>query len=232
MNPMLIMAGLSALASVYSASQQGKGGEQKSTYSPGAQKGLAEALKSLQQMRGGADIRQNPQYQQGNEWFNSLFNDPEFFNKFEAPARRQFEEEIVPGFANRFASQGTGGSLGSTGFRNQLAREGGNLETNLAAMRGGMQQQAIPQMLGYAQQPAQNYMSLLGLATQPTMNQYQPPSAGGMANMFSGLSGAFMQGYGNNPGYNGNPTAGQSPSTYQYPLTAGYDAQFRNAGVY
>jgi hypothetical protein len=218
MNPMLIMALASAAASMYSAHKQGQPGEQKSSYSPGAQGGLEDALKMVQQMKGGSDIRQNQQYQQGNEWFNSLFNDPEFFKSFEAPARRQFEEEIVPGVANRFAAQGSGGSLGSTGFRNQMAREGSNLETNLAAMRGGMQQQAIPQMLGYAQQPFQNYQSLLGTATQPTQNIYQPPNAGGMANILQGLSGAFMQGYGNSPNsgggemYRGYP--GQYPTTY------------------
>jgi len=233
---MLLASLITGGASVYSASQNGKEGEQKSSYSPQAQQGLEDALKVLQQLKTGADVRQNQGYGQGMEFFNSLFNDPEFFRKFEAPAKRQYEEEIIPGLANRFASEGSGGSLGSTGFRNQLAREGSNLETNLAAMRGGMQQQAIPQMYQYAQGPAQNYQSLLSGSTQPTQNIYQPPTAGGAANMWAGMSSALMQGYGNNA--YGNPNAGQSPSTnamsgaYNYPLTGMYDQQFRNGGVY
>ena len=232
----LLMSAIGAGASVYSASQSGSNGEQKSSYSPNAQKGIDDVLKTLQQMRSGADIRENPAYNQGMGFFNSLFNDQDFFNKFEAPARRQFDEEIAPGIANRFASEGSGGSLGSTGFRNQIAREGGNLETNLAAMRGGMQQNAIPQMYQYAQGPAQNYQNLIPGATQPTQNIYQPPTAGGAANMWAGLAGAGMQGYGSNA-YT-NPNAGQSPSTnamsgqYNYPLTGMYDQQFRNGGVY
>jgi hypothetical protein len=224
MDPMMLLTLLSAVGALGASAFGGKEGEQKSTYSPQARGTLEDVLKMVNQMKGSADITQNPAYGQGMEYFNSLFNDPEFFRKFEAPARRQFEEEIVPGLANRFASMGSGGALGSTGFRNQLAREGSNLETNLAAMRGGMQANAVPQMLGYAQQPASNWMNMLGIATQPTMNQYQPPTAGGGANFLANMAGTFAQGYGNNA-YN-NPSAGQNPYNQQglsrgYPLAPG-----------
>jgi hypothetical protein len=167
----------------------------------------------MKAVRGGAggqaqDITQNPMYQQGSEWLTGLMgNSPEFWNKFEAPMMRQFEEETMPGVANRFASQGSGGSLGSTGFRNQAVREGGNLQTNLAALRGGMQQQGVGQSLQYAQQPVSNWMQQLQSILQPTQNIYQPPSAGGWGSMAAPLMQGAVQ------GYLGQSNPGQAAST-------------------
>ena len=180
MNPALMMM-LASLVSGGVGALKGNKAEKGSTYGKGA---LSLIDQIQQQIKGGVggpnqDITQSQPYQQGNDFFSSLFNDPEFFNKFEAPAFRQFNEDIAPGLANRYASMGSGGSTGSTGFRNQLAREGGNLATNLSAQRGQMQQNAVPQMLGYAQQPVSNWMTMLQNALTPTQNTYQGPSAGG-----------------------------------------------------
>ena len=177
---------------------------------------IDQAVEAVKGMQGSQDITQQPGYQQGNEWLMSMFNDPEFFDKFEAPLQRQFQEQTVPDLANRFASMGSGGALGSTGFRNQLAREGSNLSTNIAALRGGMQQQATPQLLNYAQQPFNNYMSMLQSALTPTQTTYQPPSTGG----FGSLAAPFAQGAANVYGYQAGQAAGnqrfpgQSSSTY------------------
>jgi hypothetical protein len=214
------------LASVISAGGGalfGSGSKQGSTLSKGQRGGINDILQAIKGMKGGAqDITQNQGYQQGNEWLSNLFNDPDFFRSFEAPLMRQYEEEIIPGLANRFASMGSGGSTGSTAFRNQLAREGSNLSTNIAALRGGMQQQGVNQSLQYAQQPFQNLMSMYGQALgQPVNNQYQPPSAG-----MGALAAPFAQGaaayYGAGGGQGGgNPMAGaggrvigQYPGTY------------------
>jgi len=158
-----------------------------------------------------SDISQQPGYETGLDWLMSMFNDPEFFQSFEAPLQRQFQEQTVPELANRFASMGSGGALGSTAFRNQLGREGSNLETNIAALRGGMQQQAIPQLLGYSQQPFSNYMSLLQNALTPTKNVYQPPSSGLFGGLLPGLASGAGVGYGNRMG---QQFAGQFPGTY------------------
>lgn len=194
---------------------EGNKGRQSSTYSKGAQSMLEGVLDQIKGMKGQADITQNQNYQTGQDWLQSMYNDPEFFNKFEAPMQRQFQEQTIPDLANRFASQGSGGSLGSTGFRNQLAREGSNLQTNIAALRGGMQQQGIPQLMGYAQQPAQNLMSLMGIGATPTMNQYQPPSAGLFGGMLPGMVSGWAQGQGQQWGQQqaGQNNPGQSPST-------------------
>ena len=181
----------------------GKKGQTSSEFNKNQLGGIDEILNSIRGMRGGAqDITQNQGYQQGQGFLSSLFNDQDFFNRFEAPAFRQFNEEIAPGIANRFASMGSGGSLGSTGFRNQIAREGGNLATNLAAQRGNMQQQAVPQLLGYSQQPFSNLMSLYQQALQPTQNVYQPPSQGFFGPIAGALAGGAAQGLGQQWGQN------------------------------
>lgn len=189
----------------------GNDAKQGSTYSRGARSAIDDVLDSIKGMKGGAtDITQNPEFMTGQKWLQDMFNDPEFFKSFEAPLRRDFEENITPSLANRFASMGSGGSLGSTSFRNALGREGSNLETNIAALRGGMQQNAIPQLQSYAQNPFQNLMQLYGIGTQPTMNQYQPAHPG----PFAGAANATIQGFaGGWANQQGQRFAGQSPST-------------------
>ena len=210
-----MMMMLASLASSGIGALTGNKAEKGSTYNKGALSIIDQIQQNIKGGVGGPqqDIGQQQGFQQGNEFFNSLFNDPEFFNKFEAPAFRQFEEEIAPNLANRYASMGSGGSLGSTGFRNQIAREGGNLATNLAAQRGNMQQQAVPQMLGYSQAPISNWMTMLQQALTPTKNTFQGPTSGG----FGSLAAPFAQGaasiYGQQAGqFAGNP--GQSPLTF------------------
>ncbi len=132
--------------------------------------------KGLNQLSGqNPDITQNQNYQEGSDWLSSLFNDPEFFKSFEAPLMRQFEEETIPGLANRFAGMGAG-ATGSTAFRNQLGREGSNLHEKIASLRGGMQQQGVNQSLQYAQQPASNYFQQMQQLLQPINNTYQQSS--------------------------------------------------------
>ena len=210
MNPMLMMAIPAILSAV--GGLTGDKAKQGSTYTKPQRGTINDILQSIKGMRGGGaeDITQQQGYQQGNEWLQSLFNDPEFFNNIEAPAFRQFNEEIAPGIANRFASMGSGGSLGSTSFRNSINRAGSDLATNLAALRGGLQQQGVNQSLQYGQQPFNNYMSLLQTALQPTQNQYHPASPGFGGNIGSSMFGGLAQGYGNQWGQN---MAGQYPGT-------------------
>lgn len=173
MDPAMMSAIFAALGPLMKGFM-GQGGEFGSTYNSNQLGMLDQILRSL---KGGApNIENNQNYQQGQEWLNSLFNDPEFFKNMEAPLQRQFQEQTVPDLANRFAGMGSGGSTGSTAFRNQLGREGSNLHSNIAAMRTGMQQQGVNQSMQYAQQPFNNYMQQLMTALQPTQNVYQPGS--------------------------------------------------------
>lgn len=153
--------------------------KQFSSYNKQQQGGYNDIFNMLSQMQGGGDITKNQNYMQGSQFFQDMFNDPNFFNKFEAPALRQFQEQTTPDIANRFAGAGTGGSLNSTGFRNAMLRESQNLAQNLAQQRGQMQMQAVPQMLQYAQQPFSNMANLYNIGlNQGVNNMYQPASPG------------------------------------------------------
>jgi len=197
------------------SNMKGAGGSNEthgSTYSPGAQNALTRAQGEVANMSqgGAADITQNQNYQGGSEWLNQLFNDPEFFKKFEAPMMRQFEEETLPGVANRFGGMGSHGSFG-TGFRNAANREATNLYEKIAALRGGMQQQGTNQALQYAQQPFSNYSQLLQQATTPTQNTFQPASTG-MWGAMPGIVSGFAQGAGQKWGeQQADSPAGGSP---------------------
>lgn len=212
MDPMTMML-LAGLASGGIGALTGEKGKQGSTYNKNQLSGMDAILNQIKGGIGGPnqDITQNQNYQQGSDWLSNLFgNDQGFWNQFEAPLQRKFSEETTPDLANRFASMGSGGSLGSTGFRNQLAREGSNLGTNIAALRGGMQQQGVGQALQYGQQPVQNWMQQLMGVLNPTQNTYQGPSTGGFGSLAAPLISGAAQGYFGQQAIN----PGQNPSTY------------------
>ncbi len=90
-----------------------------------------------------------------------LSGDPGALEAFQAPAIRQFEEQTVPGLAERFSGLGSGAQQ-SSAFGQALSSAGAGLSENLSAQRAGLQQNALSQL-----------QSLLGLglgtqAFQPT----------------------------------------------------------------
>lgn len=124
---------------------------------------------------------------------NLLSGNPEAFSAYEAPALRQFHQQIVPGLAERFAGLGMG-AQGSSAFQQQLASAGGRLSQDLAAQRAGLQQGALGQLQGF-----------YGQAMQPSFqNFYQQPTQGALHGLASGLgqgigygaSGMFGGGFG------------------------------------
>ncbi len=210
MNPSIMML-LSALGPLLGGFG-GENAEQSSTFTGGQRSLLDQVMNQIKGRGGSPDINQNPQYQQGQEFLNSLFNDPSFFQNIESPAIRNFQESTVPELANRFGAMGSGGSTSSTAFRNALGRAGVDLQTNLAANRGQMQQLGANQALGYSQQPFNQFAQLLGLTTgQGQMNQYKPPTPGPFGDILSSLSGGAAQGFGQKMG---QQFAGQFPGTY------------------
>lgn len=71
---------------------------------------------------------------------NLLRGEPEAFEQFEAPLLRQFQEQIIPGIAERFAGAD---ALESSGFRQALGQAGAGLTETLGAQRAGLQQSAF-----------------------------------------------------------------------------------------
>lgn len=173
MDPATISAIMSALGPIIQGLMGDKGGA-GSTFNDQQQNFMKNGLNQLNPQQG--DITNNQTFQGGNQWLQDLFSDPQFFKSFEAPLMRQFEEETIPGLANRFAGMGSGGATGSTAFRNQLGREASTLHEKIASLRGGMQQQGVNQSLQYAQQPASNYFQQMQQFLTPTQNTYQQSS--------------------------------------------------------
>lgn len=86
---------------------------------------------------------------QGFEFLSSILGQsPEAFGKFEAPIKRQFEEEILPSIAERFTGAlGEGGGR-SSAFGQQLGKAGERLSETLAAQRAQITPQALNQLMG------------------------------------------------------------------------------------
>ena len=149
-----------------------------------------ESLQALLQMlQGQGGLEGNQLYGSGSNFLQGLLNNsPDAFKNFEAPYLQNFNQNIAPGIAERFAGMGTGGgALSSSALTNSLAQAGRNLQTDLAGLRSNLQMQALPQALNYAQQPITNRFN----AANAIPNQYyERPGQGGfvqgVANSFAG----------------------------------------------
>lgn len=80
-----------------------------------------------------------------------LSGDESIFSELEAPAIRQFQEQIVPGLAERFTAFGEGGQ-GSSAYQQQLAAAGSRLAQDLAGQRAGYRMSALDRLLSQASQ--------------------------------------------------------------------------------
>lgn len=151
-----------------------KGGmKQAPTMTPQQQQLQGQAISGLQ---GG------PSSIPGFDYLQQLMsNDPSAFAAYEAPALRQFQQEIVPGIAERFSGLGMG-AQGSSAFQQQLLGAGSRLSQDLAAQRAGLRQGAMNNLMGF-----------YGQAMQPQFqNYYQDPYQG----MIPQIMGGFAQGAG------------------------------------
>lgn len=95
---------------------------------------------------------------------NILGGSPEFFESFQKPARRAFEQQTLPSIAERFTSSLGEGAQRSSAFGQQLGQAGRDLEENLFSQRLGMQGNALNQL-----------MQLLGPALAQRQYEYEEP---------------------------------------------------------
>lgn len=138
-----------------------------STFNPAQQQGFQQLIQQLMGAQGQqTNVGQNPAFQGGQNFLQQLLSGGQgAFEQFEAPYKRQFNEETVPGLATLFAGLGAG-SQSSGAFQRALGQAGSGLSENLANLRGQLQLHALPQAQQYAQQPFQNLLSLLGINSQ------------------------------------------------------------------
>ena len=105
------------------------------------------------------------------------------YKNFENPYRQEFEQQTVPGLAERFAGLGAmGGGLSSSGFGQALGAAGANLQTQLASMKQQYQRQSINDLLNQY-----NQLTNTGLNARTFENTYQPGSTGLLGGLGSGI---------------------------------------------
>lgn len=135
-------------------------------------------------------INNSQLYQAGSQYHqNILSNSPNATAEFNAPYMQQFQQQVLPGIAERFAGGGTGaGALNSSAFNQTLATAGSGLQSTLAQLRQQLMQQSAQQGLGYAQQPYSNLQA--GLQFRGHENIYQQPTQGWGQSVLKGAAGA------------------------------------------
>lgn len=104
-----------------------------------------------------------------------LSGDPEAFEAFQAPARTAFEQQTVPGIAERFTGAG---AQSSSAFGQTLGQAGANLEEQLSAQRAGLQSQAMQQLQG---------LLGTGLGTKPFGYETSQPTQGFLGGLAPGI---------------------------------------------
>lgn len=106
------------------------------------------------------------------------------YQNFEKPYLQQFEQQTIPGLAERFAGFGAqGGGLSSSGFGQSLGAAGANLQTDLASMKSNMQRQSIQDIIG-------QYNKISGGVMGAEPFSYVDQGPGLLSNIFSGFGGA------------------------------------------
>lgn len=111
---------------------------------------------------------------------NLLGGNQQFLEQLQAPALRQFQEQTIPGIAERFSGAGSG-AQGSSAFGQQLGAAGAGLAEQLAGQRAelGMQGQ---------QSGIQGLLSLLGLSQTPQFGTaFQPGKEGALGGLLGGV---------------------------------------------
>jgi len=121
--------------------------------------GQQDLFNQLLQMLGG----QGGGMGQGMDYLKGILSgSPESQRAFEAPYMRQFNEEIVPGIAERFA--GVGGQR-SSALGQELGSAGAGLQEMLASMREQQKSGAMGQLMG---------MLGMGVQTPTFQGMYTP----------------------------------------------------------
>lgn len=127
-------------------------------------------------------------FQQANQYDQSLLGQgqggsQEAFNQFSSPYLQQFQEQVLPMIAEKFAG---GGALSSSGFGQALGGAGAGLQSNLAQLFSQLQGQAA----GRQQNQFQN-LSQVGLGYEPFAYHEKQGSTGFAAPFLTALANNF-----------------------------------------
>lgn len=139
--------------------------------------GGQDLISLLQQM-----MSQGGGFNAANQYDQSLLGQgPEAFNKFSQPYLQQFNEQMLPQIAERFAGQG---ALSSSGFGQALGGAASGLQAQLAQLFSQLQGQAAQRQQGQFQN-----LSQVGLNYQPFAYHEKQGSQGFVAPFLTALAG-------------------------------------------
>lgn len=148
-----------------------KGYNTVSTFNPEQQQLFSRLMQALSGQN--LSVGANPLYQSGSNYLQNLLQGgDEAFSAFEAPYKRQFNEQTIPGIAERFSGAGAG-AQSSSAFQQALGQAGAGLSENLASLRSGLQMSALPTAFSAAGIPGEQAQGLLGLNTQALLPKQQ-----------------------------------------------------------
>lgn len=142
------------------------------------------------------EFEKSPLFRKSTSYLDQLLSDsPQALEQFQRPYMRQYEQEIVPQIAERFA--GIGG-MSSSGFNQAMAQSGRELAENLASMREQLRSGASDRAIQASAMPAQQRLQILQtlLGTQAVAPTYTPGSPGILGGLMGGIAGGIGQGVG------------------------------------
>ena len=124
-------------------------------------------------------------YNLANDYFNQFLgpNQGQAYDKFSQPYLQQFNEQMLPQIAERFAGAG---ALSSSGFGQALGGAASGLQGQLAALFSQLQGKAAQQQYGQYNQMAQT-----GLNYSPFDYRKKPGNSGLFDTLFSGIAGGM-----------------------------------------
>ena len=175
------------------------GGQEKNTQIPTMDKNQQQLFKKINDMLSGGSLGQG--YEGAIDQQRQLM-DPSSaaMQQFTDPMMQQFEQQTVPGLAERFAGGGAmGGGLSSSGFGQALSSAGSNLQSNLAQLKGQLGQQAAGNLTGQFGNLSQQSLGAQPYALQQQgpdlftqmMNSWSQGGFGGMQGSAGGGGGGF-----------------------------------------
>ncbi len=133
----------------------------------------------------------NGGYKQAQDYYSNLLgpNQQQAYEQFSQPYMQQFQEQILPMIAERFAGAG---ALSSSGFGQAVGGAGAGLQGQLAKLFASLQSDAASQQTNQFNQLSQN-----GLNHQPFAYNQEEGSQGFLGPLTGGLTGALGGSLGN-----------------------------------
>jgi len=149
-------------------------------------------LNQLMQMQSGIYGGAQQAFGQGQDYLKGLFG-PEAFQNFSQPYNQQFEQQVLPGIAERFAGFGANsGALSSSGFGQALSGGASDFQSKLAQLFSQLQMQATGQLNQNLSNVGNlyNQQAGLGLGYQPFAYHEKPGIQSMGMQLLSSLAGS------------------------------------------